>query len=269
MSENALALSILNSLNTRIAVISQSGAIWLVNDAWSRFAQEHGDPENLTTGIGVNYLDAIQRAVESGDENAELALNGIRAVLDGSLDRFELKYPCHSPTDEVWYLMRVTPLVDGRGAVIAHIDITAEHLAARSHMRHMLRSEAHKSDQRESAALERMDIGASEALSAETQLLEQYKRLLNAAVERRTLKIERTTNWAARGFARALARHSAGPRDVVRLHTQAVAQETADLPLQKRHMIMEEARLLLLEVLGSLAGTYRDMILANLELKHM
>ncbi len=250
-------------------MIDQSGEIRFVNDAWSRFAQESGDSENLTTGIGVHYLDTIQRAVETGDETAELALNGICAVLDGSVPSFELKYPCHSPTEEKWYLMRVTPLVDGDGAVVTHIDITTEHLAARSHTRQVLRSEARKSDQRESAALERMGIGTPATLSAEAQLLEQYKRLLAAAIEQRTLKVERTTNWEARGFARALARHSAGPRDVVRMHTQVVAQETADLPLQKRHMVMEEARLLLLEVMGSLVGIYRDMILADLELKHM
>mgnify|MGYP001403059748 CR=1 FL=1 len=269
LTENALALSILNSLNTRIAVIDDRGEISLVNHAWVRFAQESGDPDSTTTGIGVNYLIATQRAMEAGDESAEPAFKGIHAVLNGSRPQFELKYPCHSPTEEHWYLMRVTPLVGGGGAVIAHIDITAQHFAARSQTRHALQAEDRRRSERERAALEVIGMDADDTLRAEADLVEGYMTLLNAAIERRALKVERTRDGAVRSFAMMLARQSAGPRDLVRLHTKAIAKVTAEMPLQKRHVILEEARLLLLEVMGSLAGIYRDMILANLELKNM
>ncbi|MBC7711631.1 MAG: EAL domain-containing protein, partial [Rhizobacter sp.] len=39
---------------------------------------------------------------------------------------FSVEYPCHSPTEERWFLMLVTPIADGRlsGAVVVHIDVS-------------------------------------------------------------------------------------------------------------------------------------------------
>src|SRR5258706_609267 len=59
-----------------------------------------------------------------------------QAVLEGLLPEFKLEYPCHSPTEQRWFLLRVTPLPGAPGAggapggaVVAHLDITEHKLA--------------------------------------------------------------------------------------------------------------------------------------------
>ena len=58
--------------------------------------------------------------------------NGIQEVLDGKRALFEFEYPCHSPDEKRWFVLRATPLGDGQeGAVVAHINITKRKKAER------------------------------------------------------------------------------------------------------------------------------------------
>lgn len=123
----------LDSLRSPIAILAESGHILEVNDAWKKFAQENGlnDPD---FGLGTNYLDICDQAAAAGDELAAQAAAGIRQVLNGKRDEFELEYPCHSPTQERWFTLKVTRFYhEGLvRAVAAHIDITQRVLAERA-----------------------------------------------------------------------------------------------------------------------------------------
>jgi len=118
-----LAHSTLDTLPINIAVLDDEGTIVFTNRAWREFAgTEEGEME------GMNYFGTTN--VE-GDEYAAEAVEGIQSVIDGERDLFTLEYPCHSPDEKQWFLMRVAPLPDdapGRVAV-AHIDITQRKLA--------------------------------------------------------------------------------------------------------------------------------------------
>lgn len=117
--------AVLNSLTSHIAVLDRTGNILVINKAWERFARENGDPSFSHTGIGVNYLEVCQRALERGCEDAQRALVGIQSILGSLQDQFTLEYPCHSRKEKRWFLMRVTPLLNPRGgAVIIHMNIT-------------------------------------------------------------------------------------------------------------------------------------------------
>jgi PAS domain S-box-containing protein len=117
--------AILSSLNTHVAVLDRRGDIIMVNRSWAEFAVENGASSEALVGPGVNYLEICQRAVNTGDRLALEAMEGIKAVCQGSLEFFELEYPCHSPTEQRWFLMLVTPLKSSEGgAVIAHNDTT-------------------------------------------------------------------------------------------------------------------------------------------------
>jgi len=117
--------SVLASLHYHIAILDRSGLILAVNEAWERFARENGEPLANRIGPGVNYLDVCRRAAEQDDPGARAVLAGIDSVLNGAQERFSLEYPCHSPTEERWFIMRVLPL-QGRagGVVISHANIT-------------------------------------------------------------------------------------------------------------------------------------------------
>ncbi len=97
---------ILNSLSSHIAVIDFSGDIIAVNDSWNRFAIENSQTL-LNTGVGTNYYDACEKAIFSNDEYAIQACQGMKDVMDEKIKDFYLEYPCHSPSEQRWFGMRV------------------------------------------------------------------------------------------------------------------------------------------------------------------
>ena len=119
----ALNQAVLGSLAANIAVLDREGGIIAVNEAWKRFACEN-DGAAVAESVGINYLRVCRDSPESKD-GGRAALNGIQAVLDGTLPNFVFEYPCHSPSEKRWFLMSVTPLLGERGgAVVTHTDIT-------------------------------------------------------------------------------------------------------------------------------------------------
>jgi len=121
--------AILSSLNAHVCVLDQDGRIISVNHAWTAFALENGLALAASVGPGVSYLDVCRKAIE-GAELAQVALDGVKAVCDGTQEYFQLEYPCDSPTEKRWFLMIVTPLKgDTGGAVVVHNDITQLKLA--------------------------------------------------------------------------------------------------------------------------------------------
>ena len=123
--EDAKQAAILNALPAQIALLDSRGRITSVNEAWRRSAGTnllHG-PEHP---IGANYLMICDGARGDGASEARQAAAGIRSVLEGAEKSFSLEYPCHSPTEQRWFLMMVTPLGEdhSNGAVVMHLDIT-------------------------------------------------------------------------------------------------------------------------------------------------
>jgi two-component system CheB/CheR fusion protein len=111
--------NIIDALAPHIAVLDSRGVITMVNQAWARFSAENGDANMRRTGPGVDYLDVCR------DESGNAAQRGVRDVLEGKIKHFSLEYPCHSPTEERWFVMHVSPLGgDVPGAVVSHVNIT-------------------------------------------------------------------------------------------------------------------------------------------------
>ena len=121
--------SILDSLYHNIAVVDREGNILDVNESWKRFAREN-DAGRDGIESGVNYLEVCRRSFVGGDELAQTALEGIQSVLGGFSEHFLLEYPCDSPSEKRWFLMRVIPIYGRKGGIIiSHIDITERKLA--------------------------------------------------------------------------------------------------------------------------------------------
>lgn len=118
------AQDILDSLSAQIAVISANGTIQRVNDAWTRFSIENGgSPEK--TDVGTNYLDVCNTARGFNTEGARDVYLGLKSLIDGNRDSFDIEYPCHSPTEDRWFLLRAVNMQTGDGRiVISHINIT-------------------------------------------------------------------------------------------------------------------------------------------------
>ncbi len=122
--------STLDSLDSHIAVVGETGEILSVNEAWRRFCAANGGDAGNACGVGVNYLRVCEVAAAGGCAAAGELAEGLRAVLSQQVEGFELEYDCHSPEVRRWFVARVTPGGDGpHRAVIAHENITHRVLA--------------------------------------------------------------------------------------------------------------------------------------------
>jgi signal transduction histidine kinase len=124
VESDSLLHSCSNALSSHIAVLDEDGIILAVNQAWRSFADANGFA-GQNYGIGSNYVDACQPA--SGEANDGFsAAAGLRDVLHGRRDQFQLEYPCHSAASNRWFILRVTRALGAGPArlVVAHEDIT-------------------------------------------------------------------------------------------------------------------------------------------------
>lgn len=130
MESKRFLQSTLNALTSHIAILDEQGTIIEVNAAWSRFAREN-DFRGPSRGVGDNYLALCDSSVGKYSDEAASVAAGIRAVMSGERREFQLEYPCHSPLEKRWFVVRVTQF-SGVGpvrVVVAHENITERKLA--------------------------------------------------------------------------------------------------------------------------------------------
>ncbi|MDX2110645.1 MAG: PAS domain S-box protein [Verrucomicrobiota bacterium] len=117
--------STLDGLLDHIVVLDDQGTIILTNKAYRNFGQQNGLASDYVFE-GGNYLTVCDTAMGRHSKEAKPFAEGIRAVLSGKAQSFELEYPCHAPDREWWFHGRVTPLVweGSRRVIVAHENIT-------------------------------------------------------------------------------------------------------------------------------------------------
>lgn len=125
LNESARQAAILNALPTSVALLDSQGKILTVNEAWQQFGRVNG-AHNPEPAISDNYLGVCDKARGKDSAEASAVATGIRAVLAGKVSTYTLEYPCHSPTEQRWFLMTISPLSHDalQGAVVMHIDIS-------------------------------------------------------------------------------------------------------------------------------------------------
>lgn len=122
--------SILDQLDEHLAVIDEAGIIQYTNNTWVAFGQANGIRKDFNW-IGVNYLRNCSENHEVDGDIAQQATSGICSVIDATADQFQLNYPCHSPFEKRWFLMKVTPLNTRQNGLflIRHINTTEQTVA--------------------------------------------------------------------------------------------------------------------------------------------
>jgi diguanylate cyclase (GGDEF)-like protein len=120
--------AVLDSLDTHIAVIDDAGVIHYVNQAWKDFANNNGAEQDINW-LGYNYLSICIYAANNGDQDAANVVGGLHSVINQQSEQFLHEYPCHSPTENRWYLLRAVPLKHHSGwFVISHHNVTKNKL---------------------------------------------------------------------------------------------------------------------------------------------
>lgn len=127
-SERRLA-QVLDALPHQVALLDSEGIIRLVNHAWTEFSQNNGG-STKDCGVGSNYLAACTGGgVRKVEPEGSFAAQKLMELLARRTQFFELEYPCHTPTEQRWFLMQATQVRGSEaGVVVVHINITARKL---------------------------------------------------------------------------------------------------------------------------------------------
>lgn len=131
--------SVIDALAAHVCVIDEAGTIIAVNRAWAAFAAANaGGP--ASGGVGSSYLAGGAGAAPGAAPASDFA-SRLRALLAGQGAGFELEYACHSPSEQRWFVARVSRIERSVPAhfVIAHDNVTALKLAQQAaHQRETL-----------------------------------------------------------------------------------------------------------------------------------
>lgn len=127
LDEASRQAAILDALPAHIALLDAHGAVLSLNASWRRFGNVHAFGMS-GEGIGLNYAEICDAVKGESALLAHRAAAGIRSVLDGSAPSFSMEYACLGRQGLCWFLMQVSPLLASQpgGAVVMHIDVTAE-----------------------------------------------------------------------------------------------------------------------------------------------
>jgi DNA-binding response OmpR family regulator len=89
-------------------------------------------------------------------------------------------------------------------------------------------------------------------------LFDRYRELLENAVEERTFKVEHTLEEDLRSICQSIASLRGSPRDVIEIHVASLKSAMESAPPARTTAYLEEGRILVLELMGYLAGFYRN-----------
>ena len=136
-----------DSMDSNLCLLDETGRILWVNAAWRRFAQDNGgDPSSCSEG-GDYFMWRHDARTEHGAPvcagEASLIdtfVAGLRDVLCGRRELFEIDYPCDTPERTRWFHARARGHVQNghRRTIVSHEDITLRK-AAESERATMLR----------------------------------------------------------------------------------------------------------------------------------
>jgi DNA-binding NarL/FixJ family response regulator len=93
------------------------------------------------------------------------------------------------------------------------------------------------------------------------ELVADYDRLLDQAVEQVLYRVEHPVEEGLQGLARRAGELKAGPRDIVDLHATAMKGKEQETGPQRMRLYVAEGRVRLLELMGHLVSYYRRLSL--------
>ncbi len=123
-SSEELLRGVIDSLSAHVAVLNAEGTIIAVNRAWERFASANDAHDLSAIGVGADYLGECRRAAKRNG-HVQAIVVGLEEILSGHRVSFQIEYPCHSATEQRWFMLSATPLATSTGGlVVAHQNIT-------------------------------------------------------------------------------------------------------------------------------------------------
>lgn len=246
--------AIAHELGDGVCATDRAGNLILFNDALEaltglRRADVIGRP--LKLALPFRIADPA-RPTDLAEALAEALAGGSRRGSDGFLDGAR-GYPV-----PVGYAL--TPVRDGGsvvGAALVVLDLRAIRRAEAAERE--ARSAAQQADalRRELSGLREVAPGPAGRAGDTAALAPGYAALLERALDERTYHGGRGVSAEVRTLAERLGDAGAGPREVIELHTIALQSRQVTLSPPRWRSLVEESRVVLLELMGGLVLYYR------------
>lgn len=116
----------LDALSSHVAVVDHDGNIVATNAQWRKFAEDN-QIAYQSVSDGTNYLAVCDASATLGNADAAIVAGGLREVLAGQRSAWQHEYPCHSPTEQRWFICQITQghIRQQPHAVVAHENVTS------------------------------------------------------------------------------------------------------------------------------------------------
>jgi signal transduction histidine kinase len=119
---------ILEYMHGSVVVIDNYGRVIEMNRDWAESVTKDGVARESGNASGVDYLDVCAKVI--GGPGAIESQRGIRSVLSGSRQMFEIEYASPDSSEPQWFRMTAMRLPRAKGgALVVHLDITQQKLA--------------------------------------------------------------------------------------------------------------------------------------------
>ncbi len=117
--------SLIDALDSHVAIVDRDGFILAVNRAWKRFGRENG-ANPAKTGVGANYFRVCEDAEGMGAKSARAFASAVKDVLEHRIVEYTNQYTCSAPGGVRWFRGRVVLLEGANPAccLITHVNIT-------------------------------------------------------------------------------------------------------------------------------------------------
>lgn len=122
---------ILNALQGAAAIVNEEGILVIKNNKW---CSSTGGSQWLTVDLEYNnYFEHCEKMVEEGNDYALKIIIGLRKVLEGERESFEISIPFKCDTENNWYRVTISSYGKSEGlALLIFEDITKSMVAARA-----------------------------------------------------------------------------------------------------------------------------------------
>lgn len=154
------------------------------------------------------------------------------------------------------------PDIVGADAELTHLMRTMAEVALEEPDRRATSRETRQDQARQPSPVAATAAGvntlATSAPDVHADFVRRFRDLLKASLEQRAYRVSRDVTRNLVLLARDLGAVRADPRDCVRIQAEVVESFANDQPAELVEVAQEEATVLLIELLGYLARTYRD-----------
>jgi hypothetical protein len=261
--------AVLDSITGMIVIIDADGFIRYSNRAWTRFLSNLSQAHPVAAP-GGNYFDFCRWLTTSDPDQYEAVESGLHGLFSDSADPFECALRALASDKQPLFVLRAAR-VEQAGPLLAVL-VHNEAAEIQQSLVRATESRSRKVSQvRESQVLDRLDAD-TEASATEAfelgllrltvpeefvRLTENYSSVLELAMVHRIYRVAGSVSVRLRVLAEELADVNAHPRDLIEIHKRAFVKKSRGLSPGRAAMLLEEGRLVLLEVMGYLASYYR------------